>query len=346
MRIIARRDVYHLPPCRLASHQHVRRNLSHARTIIRESVSWRLTADSHFAISEDSLNPAAGASRPSGVKPKELIFKEARRHYHRNESARDGPRDHLHRRTRGEAATHQSGHSPLLSCSYLPRTRMRMLNRSAVLNGQPAILAWSVTSIQLPPETIQACPINQPIRYPGTTPISPLPLFISFSPLPLPLPPLYPSTYLSVSLYLSLHPFISQTLPIPSPRHSGFVPPSDLCPTPVPRWQTARSSSRCQSCFPVTVRPHPAYTPILHAPYRQFFFFSPSRIRAWGPVRSMKVLPDGTRRATYIIVKHAMRTTAIGNVPLPPSPHLAFARAFFRRSTRADAEVLDLVQVL
>lgn len=131
------------------------------------------------------------------------------------------------------------------SCSYLPRTRMRMLNSSAVLNGQPAILVCSVTSIQPPPETIQAWPINQPIR-----PAVPEPTTISLS-LPPSLPQLLP------------HPRLS---PVLIARTSSHLP----LPSRGPSWQTARSNSPCVPA-PPTIQPHPAYTPIPYAVSTIFF---------------------------------------------------------------------------
>lgn len=215
-----------------------------------------------------------------------------------------------------------------LSCSYLPRTRMRMLNSSAVLNGQPAILAWSVTSIQLPPETIQACPINQPVHYPAIPEPTPIPAFA----LCLPLSPLS----LILSLSLTLHPSSLNAKPLSVPvlamRASSHLsispqPPSTFladCPFHVqPRPRTGLS-------FPPldTSQLHPTCTPILYAPYRQFFF-PPSRICAWGLVRSMKVLPDGARRATYIIVKHAMRAIPAWRLEYRKCPLSCLRARFF-----------------
>lgn len=202
---------------------------------------------------------------------------------------------------------------------------MRMLNSSAVLNGQPAILAWSVTSIQLPPETIQACPINQPIRYPQSqlrSLSSPFPHSISF-------------TFRPVSHVL--HPFVPQ-------RETRCLSPSSSCgPHPTFRLLLNPWSSFLADCpfqpRPPTDPPLPLspsrYQPTpshLHAnPLRPVstFFFPPSRICAWGLVCSMKVLPDGARRATYIIVKHTMRATAglaLGVSEMPPRLR---ARIFF-----------------
>lgn len=203
-----------------------------------------------------------------------------------------------------------------------------MLNSSAVLNGQPAILAWSVTSIQLPPETIQACPINQPI-----------PLYQSqLRSLPL----LPPSRSSSLSLCnpssLSANP-----LSVPRPHRSGLVPPFDFTLNPSAPFlaDCPFHVQPCRSPFLSTVQPRFAYTPIPYAPYRHFF--SLSRIYAWREACPFNEspLPDGARRATYIIVKHAMRATGlgIGNATLL---HL-FVR-FFCRSTRA-AEVFDLIEV-
>lgn len=206
-----------------------------------------------------------------------------------------------------------------------------MLNSSAVLNGQPAILAWSVTSIQLPPETIQACPINQPVRYPAIPEPTPIPVF--------PSPPtLSLSLSLSLCLFLSSLNAKSLSVPVLAVRASSYLsiplqPPSSFladCPFHVqPRPRTVPVP-------PVgTSQPHPTCTPILYAPYRQFFFL-PSRIRAWGLVRSMKVLPDGARRATYIIVKHAMRATPAWRLEYRKCPLSRLRARFFtvRREPR------------
>lgn len=172
-----------------------------------------------------------------------------------------------------------------------------MLNSSAVLNGQPAILAWSVTSIQLPPETIQACPINQPIR---CTAIQESQLGSPSLPVPLPFSPC--SLLLFAPSFLTQARCLSRVLVVRASFHLSIPPqlPPVLSPgrLPVPR----PNLTIYQSLF--TTR---AYAPIPYTPLYRQFFSPPSRIRAWGPVRSMKVLPDGARRATYIIVKHAMR---------------------------------------
>lgn len=272
---------------------------------------------------------------PSNLKPKKLIFKERSR-ITIVTSAR-GTAFGSFAWARPIRLDSPSASGTTLSCSYLPRTRMRMLNSSAVLNGQPAILAWSVTSIQLPPETIQACPINQPIRYPraNSDPCLPSPLSLS----------------LSVSCF---HP----TSLRPSTQNRCLSPSSPCGPHPTLRfllnprplsWQTARSTSNLvlqpsPSPFSpaVPANPHPTCTPILYAPYRQFFF-PPSRICAWGLVRSMKVLPDGARRATYIIVKHAMRAIPAWRLEYRKCPRVC-ARVFCR--SRRAAKVLDLAEVL
>lgn len=99
-----------------------------------------------------------------------------------------------------------------------------MLNSSAVLNGQPAILAWSVTSIQPPPETIRACPINQPIHY----------LAIQQEP-----------TSILVSPVAFQHPFVTLAT---TRTVRASVLRSDTSPTPPSfpffSWQTARSTSK------------------------------------------------------------------------------------------------------
>lgn len=159
-----------------------------------------------------------------------------------------------------------------LSCFYSPRTRMRMLNSSAVLNGQPAILACGVTSIQLPPETIRACPINQPIRYTRAKSAS----FCT--------PP--PFSYSPIYVYLSISAYNPSSCPSPDTkpavlRSRGLypIPPFDFSPTlDGPSWQTARSAFDRYPAARVSLQsrylaPNPVpFARQSPAPYRQFFF--------------------------------------------------------------------------
>lgn len=110
-----------------------------------------------------------------------------------------------------------------------------------------------------------------------------------------------PSSALSLSP-LPYPPSLSLFHCIPHDRTSSHL-------SPRPFWQTARStlsppSPSLRAQTPTYLSTHLS----TYLPPRIDNFFS-SRIRAEGFVRSMKVLPDGARRhATYIIIKHAMRT--------------------------------------
>ena len=211
-----------------------------------------------------------------------------------------------------------------------------MLNSSAVLNGQPAILAWSVTSIQLPPKTIQACPINQPVRYiaiPEPTPIS------AFPHLPLPL--------LSLSLSLSLS-FIPSSLnikplsvPILSVRASFYLstppqpPPSFLADCP----------------FHVQPRPHTLFPSVpanLIPLARQS---STSRIDNFFSSLSNPCLgacplnESPPRRCTSSDVHNRETCDACHTslaLGVSEMPSLAFARAFF--AVQRNHKVLDLTK--
>lgn len=255
--------------------------------------------------SVNSLNPAIEASIIKRMKRERLIFKEHWSNYHRNERAKC---------TAGIICMEvgSMGKTAICSmpsanpfCSYLPRTRMRMLNSSAVPNGQLAILTWTVTSIQLSPETIQALP-NQS-THPSTNPSysttnynSPI-LSLSHS-----LPFIHPLTIHNCCLSLIL------TIE----TRSTF----QLLPNPGTSWQTARSSIQ-NLPYKSLLSPFTLSTPShLHAnlpcPISTVFFLSSLSfsLSFFGTctrkfVRSIKVLPDGTRRQTYIIVKHAVRAT-------------------------------------
>jgi len=209
-----------------------------------------------------------------------------------------------------------------------------MLNSSAVLNGQPAILAWSVTSIQPPPETIRAWPINQPIHYPRANSDP-----CSFPAASLRSPHRYPHRH---------------------PHRPGRRPTSRFAPSlpPAPRFSPGRLPvARPTSPYPRTLpvvsrRPLDNHsTPFRsHAnPPRRIdnFFFTPSRIRARRFVRSMKVLPDGVRRAMCVIAKHAMRATGgfSGIYRKCTSLPRAFSAQAMLQGSRPSPFVVDFVEI-
>lgn len=155
--------------------------------------------------------------------------------------------------------------------------------------------------------------------------------------------PLYLCLYLSIylSLFATLH-FSTQTrclsrvLIVRASSHLSISPPTpDPFPgrLPVPRPTLPNPSS----LHPL--QPRPPLTCQSPMP-RIDIFFSPCP--GAGVARSMKGLPDGARRATYIIVKHVMRATSLG---IGNAPFLyLFACFSFYHSTRA-AKVLDLTEV-
>lgn len=218
---------------------------------------------------------------------------------------------------------------------------MRMLNSSAVLNGQPAILAWSVTSIQLPPETIQACPINQPVRYPAIPEPTPIPAFSLC---------LFPSLSLSLSLPLILHPSSLNAKPCLSPSSPCGPHPTFrfLLNPPSLSWQTARSTSNLV-LVPVPLSPSiPANSiPLARqssTPRIDNFFSTLSN-----PCLGACPLNESPPRRCTSSDVHNRETCDACHTSLAlgvsEMPSLAFARVFFCRSTRATA-VLDLAEVL
>lgn len=188
-------------------------------------------------------------------------------------------------------------------------------------------------------------------QYKRAQSINPSAIPLSSQPTPIPASP-PPALSLSLSLAvlsLTLHPFVPQ-------RKTRCLSPCSSCgPHPTfrfllnPRplsWQTARSNLVLQP-VPFTPRdtsqPHSTCTPILYAPYRQFFFPSLSNL-CLGACPLNESPPrrctssDVHNRETYDACHTGL---ALGVSEMPSRLR---ARFFFFR--REPTEVLDLAEVL